>query len=150
MNGWQANRGASLSQLRGEVDRMMGDFFGGVAHAMPRTFANARVFPALNVWEDGEGLLAEAELPGVKSEELDISIVGNELTLSGRRPDAPVENASFHRRERGTGEFTRTVRLPYEVDANGVQATLVDGVLTLRLPKAASARPRKIPVNPGH
>ncbi len=107
------------------------------------------MFPALNVWQDGDNLLAEAELPGVKSEDLEISVVGSELTIHGRRPESNDEGTSFHRRERGAGEFTRVVRLPVEVDPDKVQASLQDGVLRLTLPKAEAAKPRKIQVNAG-
>ncbi len=135
-----------FAQLRSEVDRLMGDVFGAAPVRATRTWGTP-VFPAVNVWDEGEQLFAEAELPGVKSEDLDISVVGDQLTLCGRRPDGTGEETSFHRRERGVGDFSRTLRLPYEVDAEGVEATLRDGVLTLRLPKAQSAKPRKIQVN---
>ena len=138
---WRTNGGYPFVQLRNEVDRLMGDIFGGASQTTPS--GSARAFPAVNVWEDGERLFAEAELPGVQSDDVDISVVGNELTIRGRRPAAATDGASFHRRERGAGEFSRTLRLPYDVDAGGVEATLRDGVLLLKLPKAASARPAR-------
>jgi len=147
---WRSNGGYPFVQLRDEVDRLVGNFFGSVAAAAPQTWATVRAFPAVNVWEDGDQLFAEAELPGVKNEDVDVSVVGNELTIHGRRPEATGETASFHRRERGAGDFSRTLRLPYEVDAAGVEATLRDGVLLVKLPKAASARPRKIQVSGGN
>jgi HSP20 family protein len=135
-------------QLRGEVDRLFDEFFKPAA-ALHRSLVPARVFPALNIWESGDNFLAEAELPGLKSEDLEISVVGSELTLKGRRPESADESTSYHRRERGTGEFSRVVRLPMEVDADKVQAQLQDGVLRLTLPKAEAAKPRKIQVNAG-
>ncbi|MBI2825778.1 MAG: Hsp20/alpha crystallin family protein [Planctomycetia bacterium] len=146
MTAWRTNGLPSVNQLRTEMDRLVGDFFGGVSTAMPRTFASIRAFPAVNVWEKGNELFAEAELAGLKTEDVDISVTGNELTIRGRRPEAAADEALFHRRERGAGEFSRTLRLPYEVDGQHVEATLRDGVLSIRLPKAASARPRKIHV----
>jgi len=142
------NGGFPVDQLRGEVDRLFGDFFGPDS-ALQRSLVPARVFPALNVWQDGDNLFAEAELPGVKSEDLDISVVGNELTVKGRRPESNEAGTSFHRRERGAGEFVRVVRLPFEVNAEKVQASLQDGVLRLTLPKADAAKPHKIQVNAG-
>jgi HSP20 family protein len=136
-----------MTQLRNEVDRVMGDFFGGVSAALPRTYSALQAFPAVNVWEADDELFAEAELPGLKSEDLDVTVVGNELTLRGKRSAEQTEGSQFHRRERGVGEFSRTLRLPYDVDPAAVEATLRDGVLLLKLPKAASARPRKIQVN---
>jgi HSP20 family protein len=137
-------------QLRDEMDRLVGDFFG------PSTSAQAlrgtmlmRTFPALNVWEDGDTLYAEAEVPGVKPEDIDVSVVGGDLTLRGQRRSGQYEGMAYHRQERGVGEFNRVLRLPYEVDANKVEATLNDGVLLIKLPKADSAKPKKIKVSGG-
>jgi len=124
----------------------MGDLLSG---SVPPVARAVRAFPAVNVWEEGEQLFAEAELPGAKKEELEISVTGDELTIRGRRGANVAEGTSFHRRERGVGEFSRTLRLPYDVDAEQVEATLRDGVLLLKLPKTASARPRKIQVQTG-
>jgi HSP20 family protein len=105
-----------------------------------------RPFPAVNAWDEGDDIVAEAELPGLKGEEVDISVLGSELTVKGERKPVTEEGTSYHRRERGTGSFTRVLRLPVEVDAEKVQATLRDGVLTVRMPKAEAAKPRKITV----
>jgi HSP20 family protein len=135
-----------FAQLREQVDRQFGDFMnqGGLPGLANRAFG--RQFPAINVWDEGEALVAEAELPGLKHEELDISVVGSELTIKGERKPVTEEGMSYHRRERGTGAFTRVLRLPVEVDAERVEATLRDGVLTIRMPKAEAAKPRKINV----
>lgn len=135
------------TQLRHEMDRLVGDFFGPVASAVaPHINALAHGFPPLNAWEKGEDVFVEAEVPGLKSEDVEISVVGHDLTIHGRRGQEPLEGATYHRRERSTGEFNRVVRLPIEVDASKVEATLKDGVLLIRLPKAESAKPRKIKV----
>lgn len=102
--------------------------------------------PALNVWTTDEAVHVEAELPGVAESDLELSVVGDQLTLAGRRPDATAEGARVHRRERPSGEFRRVLTLPFEVDADAVRAELVDGVLTVTLPAAAALRPRVIPV----
>lgn len=135
-------------QLRDEVDRLLTNAFGnGVVGA--RRFVSGLSFPSLNVWEDDANLYVEAELPGVKAEDLDVSVVGEELTLKGKRGDDAPQEASYHRRERGVGEFTRVLRLPVPVNPDQVQASLENGVLQLTLPKAESAKPRKIKVNSG-
>lgn len=144
---WRTNGRYPLLNLRNEVDRLMGDFFSGQQPAA-RWNAN-RAYPAVNVWEEGEHLFAEAELPGAKSEDVDVSVAADELTIRGRRTAGVPEGSPYHRQEREVGEFSRTLRLPYEVDADGVEATLSDGVLLLKLPKAVSARPRKIQVQTG-
>ena len=138
-----------LGQLRTEMDRLVSDFFSplGTVQA-PRVAAAPRSFPLLNVWEDGDNLFAEAELPGVKSDAIDISVVANELTIRGRRGNAQTEGVAYHRQERSAGEFNRVVRLPFEIDADKVDASLKEGVLLIRLPKADSAKPKKIKVNP--
>jgi HSP20 family protein len=135
-----------LDQLRSEVDRLFTGFLGTPAAATAARLAG-RAFPALNVWETGDELFVEAELPGVKSENVEISVVGSELTIKGERPEAEQEGAGFHRRERGVGPFTRVLRLPVDVNADRVQASLKDGVLLITLPKSEAAKPRKIQVN---
>ena len=135
-----------FAQLREQVERQFGDSLnqGGLPGLANRVFG--RQFPAINVWDEGEALVAEAELPGLKSEDLDVSVVGGELTIKGERKPLIEESVSYHRHERGTGSFTRVLRLPVEVNAESVQATLHDGVLTIRMPKAEAAMPRKISV----
>jgi HSP20 family protein len=146
----RANGFNPLYQLRDEMDRLVGDFFGPVtSNVTQRLAAPTRGFPAVNVWEDGDHLYAEAEVPGVKSESIDISVVGGDLTIRGHR-DPLGEGVAYHRQERGVGEFNRVLRLPVEVDADQVEATLKDGVLLIKLPKAESAKPKKIKVNPGN
>jgi len=133
----------NLHTLRREMDQLMDNFgLGRVAGA----FMPARAFPALNVWEDGECLYAEAELPGVPQDALEVFVVGNELTIKGSRAPVGEEGASFHRRERTFGEFSRVVTLPAEVNADKVEATLKNGVLFVILPKAEVARAKRIKV----
>jgi HSP20 family protein len=82
----------------------------------------------------------------VKNEQVDLAVVGNELTVKVERPAPERQETTFHRQERPTGSFSRTLRLPTEVAVDKVEATLQQGVLTIRLPKAEAARPRKISV----
>lgn len=103
-------------------------------------------FPAVNVWEDGESLYAEAEVPGMKMEDIEVLIVGNELTVKGRRSAPANGKGTFHRQERTLGEFTRTLTLPYEINAAKVEAMLKDGVLTIVLPRAEQSKARRIAV----
>jgi len=102
--------------------------------------------PALNVWDEGEAIIAEAELPGIKLEDIEVLVVGDELTIKGRRTFESQPHATIHRQERATGEFTRLVTLPAHIDAARVEATLKDGVLTVRMPKAEESKARKITV----
>jgi HSP20 family protein len=107
----------------------------------------AATYPALNLWEEGDQLVAEAETPGFRRDDLDISVQNNLLTIKGKREAIATEkDATYHRRERVAREFERTIALPYEVASDKVEATLRDGVLTITLPKAEVARTRKIAV----
>lgn len=133
---------APLSSLRTELDRLFDRFTDG-GFMGPSQF---RPYPALNVWEDEEALHAEAEVPGVDMKDLNIEVQGDELIIRGGRRVESEENLAYHRRERGTGEFSRAVTLPMKVDANAVEAQLRNGVLAIRMPKAAEARPRRIEV----
>jgi HSP20 family protein len=146
----RVNEFLPVAQLRDEMDRLVSDMFVPAARRAPARWAwNAPSFPALNVWEEDDVIYAEAEMPGVKSEDLDISVVGADLTIRGRRGADAREGVAYHRQERGTGEFNRVLRLPVEIDSAKVEASLTDGVLLVKLPKAESAKPKKIKVSTG-
>lgn len=145
MPGAMMNPFAALNQLHREVNRL----FDGYMPSPGEAFGRTAVFPALNVWEDADTVHAEAEIPGVGPEDLEVYAVGDELTIRGVRKPREGENVAYHRRERGTGEFTRVVTLPVSVNPDQVKAVLKDGVLTVTLPKAEEARPRRITVKTG-
>ncbi len=133
------------NRLRGEMDCLFDDVFEG----FPRmTFGTllAPVFPALNVWEDSDNVFVEAELPGLELDDIELLITGDELTIKGERKDAGGEDHTYHRRERAAGCFSRVLRLPVDVKADDVAATLRDGVLLVTMPKAEEVRPRKVEV----
>jgi HSP20 family protein len=135
-----------MPQIRREMDRLLNEWLTGASEAgLPLARANQ---PAVNVWETGEAIHVELELPGVKSDQLDISVVGNELSLKVQRSDTVGPEVTYHRRERPVGTFNRLLRLPSEVDGARVEAELRNGILTIKLPKAEAAKPRKIHVNP--
>ena len=132
---------AALLGLQRAMDSVMGsDWFGS------RT-SGTGAFPLINVFNDGEDFVLVAELPGVKKEDLDVQVRGDTLRIQGKKTVAYDENASAHRRERAAGQFDRTLTLPAEVDAAKVAAEYRDGVLTLRLPRAESAKPRTVTIN---
>jgi HSP20 family protein len=106
----------------------------------------ARTYPALNIWEDEEAIYVEAELPGLEQDKLEVVVLGSELTIKGELSEQVAEGATLHRKERPEGRFTRVAHLTSEVDASKVHAVLKNGVLTITLPKAEAARPRKITV----
>ena len=133
-----------VHQLRDEMDRLLTGLLGQTPEWTLPGVRPAQ--PAVNVWEDADKIMLEAELPGLKSQQVDISVAGDELTLKVQRPDVEQEGVQYHRRERPVGSFTRIVRLPAEVDPAAVRAELHDGVLSISLPKTAAAKPRKIEV----
>jgi HSP20 family protein len=136
-----------MQQLRTEMDRLLSGFAGNLPDGPWSGVLRGR--PAVNVWEESDSLMVEMEIPGVRSEQLDVSVAGNELTVKVDRPDTQPEGTTYHRRERVVSGFTRTVPLPLEVDAEHVEAQLRDGVLTIKLPKAESVKPRKIKIVSG-
>ncbi len=102
--------------------------------------------PRVNLYDADETLEARVELPGVTAHDLDVRIQGNFLEISGtRKSDAP-SGYSAHRLERGTAEFSRRFTMPVEVEAGKVEAVLENGILSLRLPKAEAAKPRRIEI----
>jgi HSP20 family protein len=107
----------------------------------------AGVFPLMNVTEDNDNYYIRAELPGIKTDVLDISVTGESLTLSGERKIPPEdETATYHRREREAGKFSRIISFPGQVDTGKVDARSADGILTVVLPKAEAAKPRQITI----
>lgn len=125
-----------------DLDQFMEGFFAPAFGAvMPK-------FPAMNLWHDEASVVIEAELPGFKPEDLDITVQHDEVTLRGTRtlPQAP-EGARAIRQERASGTFERTLRLPFVVASDRAVAEFKNGVLTLTLPKPAEAMPRKVRVS---
>jgi HSP20 family protein len=138
-----------VNRLRQEMDRVVNQVFAPMVDGLQTWSGFEASGPRLNVWEENDVFYAEAEVPGLRQEDLDVSVVGNQLSIKGRR-EATSEKTDketvFHRRERSVGEFTRVVTLPAEVNPEAVSATLNGGVLTVKLPKAETAKPRKINV----
>jgi HSP20 family protein len=104
------------------------------------------VFPPVNVFVQEGDVVVRAEVPGVKPGDVQIDVERGRLTLSGERKPTATEEGSYHRRERRYGTFSRTIRLPDDVDLEKAQASYRNGVLTLRVPRAEAAKPRRIEV----
>ena len=129
-----------MERLQREMDRL----FETVYPVRTRT---APSYPAMNIWANDEGAVITAEMPGVRPEDIHVSVVGKTLTLTGeRKPDQLEEGARYHRRERGYGKFTRSIELPFRVQTEQVEATFDKGVLHIRLPRAEEDKPKKIAV----
>ncbi|MCH8807650.1 MAG: Hsp20/alpha crystallin family protein [Planctomycetes bacterium] len=130
-----------------ELQREFGRLFNNVLSDFDACPVPRRAAPGINVWEAGDNFYAEAEVPGLGMDDLEVFVVGNELTIKGRwNAERDDDQRVFHRRERQRGAFTRVLTLPVDLDAEKVNAVLKDGVLTVTLPKAETARTRKIAV----
>lgn len=127
-----------LRSLQREMNRLFDGYDSGTA--MSR-------FPALNVWGNTDSVVVTAELPGLQTEDLDLSVVNNQLTIKGeRKGDKPAEEAVCHRCERTTGSFVRTVRLPFAVENDKVTASYENGVLTITMPRLEATKPKRIEI----
>ena len=106
--------------------------------------------PSMDVHEDKDQFIAKVEVPGMKKEDIDISLHDGSLSISGeRKTDEKFANAEVYRAERFVGRFQRTITLPARVAAEKVRAEYKDGVLTVTLPKTEEAKPKRIDVQPG-
>jgi len=131
-----------LTSLRDEINRL---FESPVSNGNSDAF-NAWA-PALDLFEDKESLVLRAEVPGLKKEDIDISLHENTITISGeRRNEKKYEGSETSREERVFGRFTRSLQLPKQVDAGKVKASYKDGILTVTLQKAEEAKPRQIAI----
>lgn len=131
-----------LERLQKQMNDLYGAFTGG-AIPMP----SAGVFPLTNVTEDSNNYYVRAELPGIKSDELDIQVTSDGISIAGERKIAEEGNGvKYHRREREAGKFSRSINLPGDIDADAVEASLENGILTITIPKAEVAKPRQITV----
>lgn len=136
----------------GEFDRVRHDM-ARLAEAMSSGVlpeAGTRMFPLVNVTQDDDSFYVRAELSGVRATDLEVSAVGSKLNISGSRAlPEEAEGASYHRKEREGGSFSRSIELPSPFDRDGVEAQYENGLLTVKLPLAAATKPRQIPVSTG-
>jgi HSP20 family protein len=104
-------------------------------------------YPAVNVWVNGDDAVITTEIPGVKTDDIDISVTGNAVTLSGKRPGEEEKDVeSYHRHELWHGNFSKTVQLPFNVNSEKVHASYKNGVLHVSLPKLEAEKPKKIKI----
>ena len=143
--GWPSrHRGGfdELDRLRRSMDRL----FEGLA-GWPFREAGAGVFPLTNVTEDDDKYYVRAELPGMAADDIDISVTTDSVSISGERKISEEKNGTrYHRREREAGKFSRMISLPGQIDIDKAEATCLDGVLTVIVPKAEAANPKQITV----
>ena len=131
-----------LERMRLELERLFGQT---AAKAYWPTHAG--VFPLVNVTEDQDHFYIRSEIPGMKSEEINMSATGRNLSISGERKIASEgENVRYHRREREDGKFSRVIALPSDIEVGKIEAGYVDGILSIKTPKAEATKPKQINV----
>jgi HSP20 family protein len=113
---------------------------------MGRATAGSGSYPPINVFEQGEDLVAIVEIPGVDKAELNIQSKNNTIRIAGRKKVAYPEEVSAHRRERLWGDFDRTIAVPMQIDADGIRAEYEDGLLALFIPRAERDKPRTVQI----
>ncbi|HYE75702.1 MAG TPA: Hsp20/alpha crystallin family protein [Blastocatellia bacterium] len=137
-----------------ELNREFNRFFNQALSGVPRFFSNAEEGlvngswnPTVDVYEDKNGIILEADLPGMKAGDFELSVENNILTLRGERKfEKKSEEGNYHRVERSYGQFTRSFTLPSTIDIEQVNAEFKDGVLRVTLPRREETKPRQIQV----
>ncbi len=136
LGGWDPF--AEMRRLQADMNRL----FDGT------TTTPHRVYPPVNLWLGDNSVVVTAELPGLSGDDIQLTVESETLTIEGERRLAGNDNQiAWHRRERATGSFARTVQLPFRVDADRVKAHFANGVLEVEMQRPEEDRPRKIAVN---
>ncbi len=129
-----------IGQLQNEMSRML-------AGARSQTGFTQREFPPVNLYVNDQDLLLTLELPGIDPAKVDVTVTGDNVSIRGQRPAEAVKaGENFHRCERPCGEFSRELQLPFEVDPSKTEATYEKGILSVRLARPESLKPRKVTV----
>lgn len=135
-----------VAGLERRIGRLLSDAFGSVDWPY-REAATAAWVPPVDILEEADAIRIMAEVPGVKAEDVKISLEGNALTVQGAKQQVAEERTErVHRYERAYGQFERSFTLPATVDSANIKATYDSGVLTITLPKVEKAKPRQIQV----
>lgn len=139
-----------IDRVWDEMDRLLGE-------SLPRVRTSSRMGtfrPAMDLYDEGDELIFKAVIPGARSEDIELSVEQNTLTVRGHfgytLPDEVAKTTTWYRREIGSGQFAESVTLPVPIDSERAEARFEDGILTLKLPKAEQARTRRIPVKSSH
>ena len=131
MNRSKLNPMVPLDELRHEMERLFENFVG----TSPGDLLRGHKMPSVDVWEQNDLLLIQAEVPGVSMDQLEVYVVGKQLTIKGHRPSCSSESVCLHRQEQQTGDFERTLTLPVEIDPDRMEAKLDNGLLTITVTK---------------
>jgi len=151
---WRPSKGVTpwspFRELEG-MERSIADIFGrqflpAALRAFP--FGQAVWSPAIDVFEKGDKFVVKVELPGMKEDDIDVSVVGDTLTIKGeKKTETEVNEGDYHHSERSYGSFMRSIALPSTVDASKIAAEYEEGVLEINLPKKPEVKPKKVTVS---
>ena len=126
--------------VRGDTRRLLSSAPG---------FLPAPTFPAVNLWLSEDSVVVTAEIPGLSKDDLELTVQDDTLTIRGTRTAPEAHDGAWHRRERPTGSFARTIDLPFRVDADTVDARMQDGVLAVEMKRPETDKPRRIEITSG-
>jgi HSP20 family protein len=149
MERWRPRWGIAPWRSFGDLEeweRRFDDLFGRPLWRLPVEERNW--MPAVDVFEKEDKFIVKAELPGMKDDDIDVSVIGDTLSIKGeKKSETEVKDEDYYRSERSYGSFYRSIPLPSNVDANKVEASFDDGVLEITLPKSVKVKPKKIAVS---
>jgi len=129
------------------MDRLFNEFMGHSVRNMEEETAACAWTPAVNILEKEDGIVITADLPGLRAEDVEVTIENGVLTLKGERTlEEIAEGETYHRVERSYGKFERTFSVPNSVDAKKIEARFVNGEMTLSLPKRDESKPRSVKI----
>lgn len=135
-------------RLRNEMDRLWDEYFGPGRRALQPI--EEAWLPAVDIAETGDKITVKAEIPGMEAKDIEISMVGDTLTIKGeKKAEREEKEENYHLVERSYGSFSRAMKLPAAVDPDKVQATYKNGVLTVVLPKKEEVKPKAIEIKTG-
>ena len=124
-----------LERMENEMNRMLSRY----------AYPSSSEFPAFNIWGAPDQAVVTTEIPGIESDSIDISVAGSTLTVRGsREPESIREGESYHRRERWYGKFSKTIELPFAIQADKVEARFAKGILSITLPRSEAEKPKKV------
>lgn len=133
---------SEIMTLREAMNQLFND-----AYTRPMSSGSMSVRPAIDLYQDNDNVVVKAAMPGLKAEDVEISITGDVLTLRGEyKQESEKKEATYHMREQHYGSFERAIQLPTDVQSDKAQADFEDGILSITLPKAERVKPRKIDI----
>lgn len=135
-----------FTDFQDEMNRVFGRFLGRTPSR--RIPGDGFFSPALDLYDTASEMVAKVELPGVRREDVEVTVVGDMLNIKGSaRRESEVKDENYHRAERIFGSFQRTITLPLPVDPKNVKATFKDGILEIRIPKAEEVKPKQVKID---